>query len=78
MIIAIRIIRNLSAKQFQEVMTTTVAQERITAEQNSEEDTWAVFRGRNLIRFIIASWPKIVQQFVGLSVFNTNATYFCK
>ncbi|CEJ59439.1 Putative D-isomer specific 2-hydroxyacid dehydrogenase [Penicillium brasilianum] len=59
-----------------EVMTTTVAQERIMAEQNSEEDTWAVFRGRNLIRFIIASWPKIVQQFVGLSVFNTNATYF--
>jgi MFS family permease len=58
-------------------MTTTVAHERIMAEQNSKEDTGAVFRGRNLIRFIIASWPKIVQQFVGLSVFNTNATYFC-
>lgn len=59
-------------------MATTVTQERILAEQNSKEGTWAVFRGRNLIRFIIASWPKVVQQFVGLSVFNTYATYFCK
>lgn len=59
-------------------MSTTVAQERILAEQNSKEGTWAVFKGRNLIRFIIASWPKVVQQFVGLSVFNTYATYFCK
>ncbi|GIJ88167.1 hypothetical protein Asppvi_007084 [Aspergillus pseudoviridinutans] len=37
---------------------------------------WAVFKGRNLIRFVIAGWPKITQQFVGLSVFNTYATYF--
>lgn len=59
-------------------MTTTVAQERIIAEQNPKEGTWAVFKGRNLIRSIIASWPKVVQQFVGLSVFNTYATYFCK
>jgi hypothetical protein len=59
-------------------MTTTVTQERILAEQNSNEGIWAVFKGRNLIRFVIASWPKIVQQFVGLSVFNTYATYFCK
>ncbi|KAJ5669429.1 hypothetical protein N7462_010499 [Penicillium macrosclerotiorum] len=59
-----------------EVMTTTVAQERILAEQNSKVGIWEVFKGRNFIRFIIASWPKIVQQFVGLSVFNTYATYF--
>lgn len=39
---------------------------------------WAVFKGRNLLRFIIAGWPKITQQFIGLSVFNTYATYFCK
>jgi MFS transporter, SP family, general alpha glucoside:H+ symporter len=62
----------------QEVMTTTVAVERQKAEDNKELGTWAVFRGRNLVRFIIAGWPKIAQQFVGLSVFNTYATYFCK
>ena len=61
----------------QNVMTATIAEERYTAERNSEEGLWAIFRGRNLIRFFIAGWPKIVQQFVGLSVFNTYATYFC-
>lgn len=59
-------------------MTATVTEERIIAERNSEEGMWAVFQGRNRIRFLIAAWPKIAQQFVGLSVFNTYATYFCK
>ncbi|KAJ5297538.1 hypothetical protein PENANT_c005G03852 [Penicillium antarcticum] len=59
-----------------EIMTATVTEERILAERNSEEGMWAVFQGRNRIRFVIAAWPKIAQQFVGLSVFNTYATYF--
>ncbi|KAF5693656.1 putative maltose permease [Fusarium denticulatum] len=59
-----------------EIMTSTIALERQQAEQNSELGPWAVFKGRNLIRFIISGWPKITQQFVGLAVFNTYATYF--
>ncbi|KAJ5205098.1 uncharacterized protein N7498_005977 [Penicillium cinerascens] len=59
-----------------EVMNATVAAEKVVAERNSEEGQWAVFRGRNFIRFIIASWPKVTQQFVGLAVFNSYATYF--
>lgn len=58
-------------------MTNTIKEERYLAERNSEEGQWAIFRGRNLIRFFIASWPKVTQQFVGLTVFNTYATYFC-
>ncbi|CAG8897290.1 unnamed protein product [Penicillium nalgiovense] len=58
------------------VMTATIAEERLVAERNSEEGTWAVFQGRNRLRFFIAAWPKIAQQLVGLSVFNTYATYF--
>jgi hypothetical protein len=58
-------------------MTATVAMERAQAERDQEVGPWAVFRGRNLIRFIIAGWPKVTQQFVGLAVFNTYATYFC-
>ena len=64
--------------QLQEVMTATVAIERQNAELNQEVGMWAVFQGRNLLRFLIAGWPKIAQQFVGLAVFNTYATYFCK
>jgi hypothetical protein len=62
----------------QEIMTATVNEERILAERNAEEGSWAVFQGRNRIRFLIAAWPKIAQQLVGLAVFNTYATYFCK
>lgn len=58
-------------------MNATVAQEALIAERNSEEGQLAVFKGRNFLRFIIAGWPKIAQQFVGLSVFNTYAVYFC-
>lgn len=59
-------------------MTATIAEERHIAKENRQEGIWAVFYGRNLLRWLIASWPKVVQQFVGLSVFNTYATYFCK
>jgi hypothetical protein len=37
----------------------TIAEERLVAERNSEEGTWAVFQGRNRLRFCIAAWPKI-------------------
>ncbi|KAJ2904916.1 General alpha-glucoside permease [Zalerion maritima] len=59
-----------------EVMSATIVTERQIAEQNKEIGKWAVFKGRNLLRFIISAWPKIAQQFVGLAVFNTNAVYF--
>jgi hypothetical protein len=67
-----------TANAIQNVMTATINEERIIAERNSESGRWAIFRGRNLLRFIIAGWPKITQQFVGLTVFNTYATYFCE
>ncbi|PMD16021.1 general substrate transporter [Hyaloscypha hepaticicola] len=59
-----------------EVMTATVRVERMAAEINKEVGRWSIFQGRNLLRFLIAGWPKITQQFVGLTVFNTYAVYF--
>lgn len=59
-----------------EVMTATIMIERQTAEINSEVGMWAIFKGRNLLRFFISGWPKVTQQFVGLTVFNTYAVYF--
>lgn len=59
-------------------MTATVALERQQAELSNELGPFAVFRGRNLLRFVISGWPKLTQQFVGLAVFNTYATYFCE
>jgi SP family general alpha glucoside:H+ symporter-like MFS transporter len=59
-------------------MDATCEMERHTTAQDSKQSIWVVFEGRNLLRFIISGWPKITQQFVGLAVFNTYATYFCK
>lgn len=61
-----------------DIMHATVNHELSTASKESQVGPWAVFKGRNFIRFIIASWPKIAQQLVGLTVFNTYSTYFCK
>ncbi|WWD01055.1 hypothetical protein V866_007993 [Kwoniella sp. B9012] len=58
------------------IMTATIEAEKQTAAREGQEGHWAVFQGRNLLRLIIAAWPKIIQQFVGLSVFNTYSTYF--
>jgi SP family general alpha glucoside:H+ symporter-like MFS transporter len=56
------------------IMENTVVEER---KQNAVIGGLGlgIFRGTNGWRLFIASWPKICQQFVGLSVFNTYATY---
>ncbi|KAJ6024835.1 hypothetical protein N7540_005632 [Penicillium herquei] len=59
-----------------DIMKSTIEEERQAAERNAELGQFAVFKGRNFIRFIIASWPKIAQQFVGLALFNSYSTYF--
>jgi len=37
---------------------------------------FAIFQGLNGKRFLIGCYPKVLQSFVGLSVFSTNAAYF--
>ncbi|OWZ56696.1 sugar transporter [Cryptococcus neoformans c45] len=58
------------------IMTATLEEAKVIAKRQGQEGQWAVFKGSNLFRLFIASWPKMIQQFVGLSVFNTYATYF--
>ncbi len=57
-------------------MQATIEEERRTAQENSQLGFWTIFKGTNGKRLLIAAWPKIAQQFVGLAVFNTYATYF--
>lgn len=35
-----------------------------------------MLKGLNLKRFLIGSWPKVLQQFIGLSVFSNYQAYF--
>ncbi|KAF7189943.1 MFS transporter fmqE [Pseudocercospora fuligena] len=69
-------IEGYNVHQVIDVMMNTIEEERHLARQQKQEGLLSVFQGRNFIRFLIASWPKITQQLVGLSVFNTFATYF--
>jgi hypothetical protein len=61
-----------------EIMVNTVAEQRKRAECDKAVPWTAIFRGLNRKRLIIALWPKLTQQFVGLSVFNSYAAYFCE
>lgn len=59
-------------------MAATIEQEQELSKAASQEGILAIFKGQNLFRLVIAAWPKIAQQLVGLAVFNTYSTYFCK
>lgn len=59
-----------------ERMAATIDEERQLAIERGRTGQFAVFKGTNLKRFLIAMWPKFMQGFVGLTLFNTYATYF--
>lgn len=62
----------------QSIMRNTIEEELRKAEISGKIDRFAIFKGINGWRLLIALWPKLMQQFVGLTVFNTYSTYFCK
>ena len=56
-----------------EIMYNTVEEERKHGKRSSLG--FGILKGINGWRLLIACWPKVTQQFVGLSVFNSYATY---
>lgn len=58
------------------IMNKTIDDEREKSRLSENMGAFAIFRGINGWRLLIALWPKMMQQFVGLSVFNTYSTYF--
>lgn len=65
-----------SSHQHVAIMTATIEEEEKVASETGMIGAFAVIKGTNGWRLLIASWPKFCQQFVGLSVFNTYSTYF--
>lgn len=51
------------------IMEQTIAEEQRWNEIYKSQGMFAIFKGLNLKRFLIGSWPKVLQQFVGMSVF---------
>ena len=71
-------VEGYDAREQLAIMVATVEEERRISAHNKNIGRLAVVQGTNGWRLIIAAWPKIMQQLVGLSVFNTYSTYFCK
>ncbi len=59
-------------------MVATVEEEHRISLETKKTGFFEIVKGTNGWRLIIAAWPKIMQQFVGLTVFNTYSTYFCE
>jgi hypothetical protein len=60
------------------VLQNTIEEQRARANVVGKMPVRMIFQGLNLKRLVIATWPKLTQQAVGLSVFNNYSTYFCK
>ncbi|WVW83082.1 hypothetical protein I302_105100 [Kwoniella bestiolae CBS 10118] len=79
--------RNVLVKKFQNIpeydidgelaiIAATIERQRQWDREAAAEGSWAIFKGLNGKRFLIGSWPKVLQQFVGLSVFSSYSAYF--
>jgi hypothetical protein len=58
------------------IIAATIEQQRAMAAAGKAEGPFAIFKGLNGKRFLIGSWPKVLQQFVGLSIFSSYNAYF--
>jgi len=56
-------------------MVATVEEEYRISTETKRIGALQIFKGTNGWRLLIALWPKLMQQFVGLSVFNTYSTH---
>ncbi|KAK7222342.1 hypothetical protein V2G26_010345 [Clonostachys chloroleuca] len=50
--------------------------EKQVAEEQRRQHWWAIFTGTDGRRTFISLWPSLAQQFIGLKLFGTFATYF--
>lgn len=58
------------------IMASTIETQRLLAIAANAEGPFAMLKGLNLKRFLIGSWPKVLQQFVGLAIFSSFSAYF--
>lgn len=53
------------------ILEATIERQRAWSLEANSQGAFAMLRGLNLKRFVIGSWPKVLQQFVGLSIFSS-------
>jgi SP family general alpha glucoside:H+ symporter-like MFS transporter len=58
------------------IIEATIENQREFDKASKSEGSLAMLKGLNLKRFLIGSFPKVLQQFVGLSIFSSYSSYF--
>ncbi|KAH6716081.1 general substrate transporter [Leptodontidium sp. MPI-SDFR-AT-0119] len=58
------------------LLVINIEHERAAASAEKGVKWYAIFQGRDRLRTLIATWPLLTQQFIGLGVFFTYGTYF--
>jgi SP family general alpha glucoside:H+ symporter-like MFS transporter len=58
------------------IIEATIEDQRAFDKLSKAEGSFAMLKGLNLKRFLIGSFPKVLQQFVGLSIFSSYSSYF--
>jgi len=59
-----------------EVLVLNIEHEKAIAIEQKREHWYAIFRGVDGLRTVIALWTNLSQQFLGLALFSTFGTYF--
>lgn len=69
-------VKGYDGDQQLEVLVMAAEHERAVAIEQKREHWYAIFRGVDGLRTIIALWTNLTQQFIGLTLFSTFGTYF--
>lgn len=57
------------------IIEATIERQRAWSLEAKAHGPLAIFKGLNGKRFLIGSWPKVLQQFVGLSIFSSYSAH---
>lgn len=58
------------------IIAATIEQQKRWELESKAQGPFAILTGLNLKRFLIGCYPKVLQQFAGLALFTSYATYF--
>ncbi|SPO00282.1 probable MFS alpha-glucoside transporter [Cephalotrichum gorgonifer] len=69
-------IENYDDEQHMQLLILAIDHERAVAAEQKREKWYAIFRGTDGLRTVVALWTLMSQQFIGLTLFSTFASYF--
>ncbi|KAL2811391.1 general substrate transporter [Aspergillus granulosus] len=69
-------VKDYDVDQQLQLLILSIDHERTVAAEQRSERWYAIFKGTDGLRTVIACWTLLAQQFIGLTLFTTYASYF--